>query len=109
MEVRLGKTEPTDLDANPEEIESVAVHEDVPKEEVVAETFGALKKRHRGVHLAVTCRGMTRREGVARRKETAGTMLYQEPRKDERTRRDDGWGPECNNGIRIQGSRQKVL
>jgi hypothetical protein len=52
MEDRLGKTEATDSEANPEETESVAVHEDAPKEEVVAETFGTLKKQHGFLHLA---------------------------------------------------------
>jgi hypothetical protein len=35
------------------EVESIAVHEEFPKEEATVETFGALKKRHRDRHLAV--------------------------------------------------------
>jgi hypothetical protein len=42
-----------DLEANPEEIESKAEHEDVPKEEAAVETFGALKERYRDQPLAV--------------------------------------------------------
>jgi hypothetical protein len=86
----LKKTEATDLEANSEEKESEAVHEEVPEEEAAVETSGARKKRHRGRHLAVRCRGqpkewtqgnggtrkklavaqrgMTRRAGAARRK-----------------------------------------
>jgi hypothetical protein len=45
MEACLGKTEATDLKANPEEIESEVEHEEVPKEESAVETFGALKKQ----------------------------------------------------------------
>jgi hypothetical protein len=41
------------LVANPGELKSVAVHEEVPKEEVAVETFGALKKRHEDRHPAV--------------------------------------------------------
>jgi hypothetical protein len=77
-------------EANPEEIQSEAVHREVPKEEAAEKSSGVLKKRHRGRHLAAgrrsqpegktrgNCgsrkefaaarRGMTRRAGVARRK-----------------------------------------
>jgi hypothetical protein len=37
MEACLGKTEATDLEANPEEMESEAEHEVVPKEEAALE------------------------------------------------------------------------
>jgi hypothetical protein len=43
MEACLGKTEATDLMANPEETESWAEYEEVPKEEAAAENFGTLK------------------------------------------------------------------
>jgi hypothetical protein len=39
MEVCLESKEPTSL-----EVESIAVHEKVPKEEAAVETFGTLKK-----------------------------------------------------------------
>jgi hypothetical protein len=48
----VGKTEVTDLEANPEEIESVAVHEEVHKEEAAVICIRALKKRHRGRNIA---------------------------------------------------------
>jgi hypothetical protein len=47
----LGKAEATDLEANPEEKESAAVHE-----EAVVKTVRALKKRYGDQHLAVGCR-----------------------------------------------------
>jgi hypothetical protein len=53
----LGKMEATNLEANPEEIESVAVHEEVPKQETTVKSFGALKKWQRGQILAAWCRG----------------------------------------------------
>jgi hypothetical protein len=59
MEACLGKTA-TYLEANPEEKESVMVHEEVPKEEAAVETFGALKERYRDRHLALRRRGQER-------------------------------------------------
>jgi hypothetical protein len=56
MEACLEKMEATDLEANPEEIESKADHEEVPKEEAAMETFGALKERYGDRHLAIGCR-----------------------------------------------------
>jgi hypothetical protein len=53
MEDCLEKTEATDLEANLEEIESKAEHEEVPKEEAIVETFGALKERYGDQHQAV--------------------------------------------------------
>jgi hypothetical protein len=86
----LGKTEATDLEANAEEMQSVAVHEAVPKEDAAVKTGRALNKRHRGRHLAAgrrrqpkdrtkgkggcrkklaaALRGTTRRAGAAWRK-----------------------------------------
>jgi hypothetical protein len=57
LEASLGKTEATDLEANPEEIESEAEHEEVPKEEAAVKTGRALKERHGDGHLAVSRRG----------------------------------------------------
>jgi hypothetical protein len=45
--------EATDLEANPEEIESEAVHEDVPKNEAAGNTVRALKERYADWYLAV--------------------------------------------------------
>jgi hypothetical protein len=106
MEDSLGKTEATYSEANPEEIESIALHEEVPKEEAVVETFGALKKRHgdgypavgRGQKpkkriqsnggsrkkLAATCRMMTLSVIAARRK-GHGRQGQGSTRKPERT------------------------
>jgi hypothetical protein len=80
---------PRKVEVSPEEIESEAEHEKVPKDAMV-KPFGAMKKRHRDRHLAVgqcgepkertwgncgsrrklaaTRRGMTRCVGVARRR-----------------------------------------
>jgi hypothetical protein len=49
-EACLESKEPTSL-----KVESIAVHEEVPKEEAAVETFGALKKRHGDWHLAIGC------------------------------------------------------
>jgi hypothetical protein len=48
----LGKTEVTDLEANPEEMQSEAVNSEVPKEDAVVETGRAPNKRQRDRHLA---------------------------------------------------------
>jgi hypothetical protein len=78
------------LEANPEETEPEAAHEEVPKEDAAMKTFGALKKRHGDRHLvgrrrgqpkkrtqgdggsrkqlAAACRGMARRAIPATRK-----------------------------------------
>jgi hypothetical protein len=53
MTACLGKKEPIDLEANPEDIECEAVHEEVPKEEVTVKNARALKKWHGDRHLAV--------------------------------------------------------
>jgi hypothetical protein len=45
MDACLGRTETTDQEANPEEKEYEAEHEEVPKEEAAVKTVGALKKR----------------------------------------------------------------
>jgi hypothetical protein len=48
----LEKTEATDLEANPEEMKSDGVHQEVLEEDAAVKSFGALKKRHRGRHLS---------------------------------------------------------
>jgi hypothetical protein len=44
---------PEKMVANPDEVKSVAVHEEVPKEEAAVETFQALKEWYEDRHLAV--------------------------------------------------------
>jgi hypothetical protein len=46
------KAYPEKMEANPEEMQSKAVHQEVPKEEAVVETGRALNKQLRGQHLA---------------------------------------------------------
>jgi hypothetical protein len=80
----------TDLKANPEEMESEAEYWEVHTEEATVKSFGAVKKRHRGQHLAAgqhgepkeltqgdcgsrrkldaACRKVSRHAAVARRK-----------------------------------------
>jgi hypothetical protein len=52
MDACLGKTEATDVEANPEEIEFDSEHQEIPKEEATVETFGALKEWYWDRHLA---------------------------------------------------------
>jgi hypothetical protein len=49
------EVEATDLEANPEDKESVVVHEEVLKEEVTVKTVRALKEQYGDWHLAVGC------------------------------------------------------
>jgi hypothetical protein len=76
MEACLGKTEATDFEANPEEIESEAVHEEVPKEGAAIKTVRALKKRYGNRQLTVMRHGQpkkrTESDGGSRKKLTAG-------------------------------------
>jgi hypothetical protein len=117
------------------ETESVAVYEKVPKEETAVKTVSALKRRYRDRHpaagrhrqlkkrtqgdggsrkkLAAASRGMTRRAIPAPRKGNG----HQGPGRDnvargapkgqtfERTCRAQ---PECNNGIRSQGLKERL-
>jgi hypothetical protein len=53
MNSQLENTEATDLEANPEEIQSKTEREEVPKEEAAVETFGALKEQYGEQHLVV--------------------------------------------------------
>jgi hypothetical protein len=48
----LGKTEATDLKANPEEMESESEHQEVPQEVAAVKSLGTMKKQH----LASSCR-----------------------------------------------------
>jgi hypothetical protein len=80
----LGKTETSDLEANPEEMQCEAVHREVPKEDAAVETGRTPNKWHRVRYLvaeyhckpkdgswrklAATCRGTTHHAGVARHK-----------------------------------------
>jgi hypothetical protein len=43
---------PEKMELNPEKMQSVAEHREVPKEEGAVKSPGALKKQHRGRHLA---------------------------------------------------------
>jgi hypothetical protein len=53
FEERFKKMETTDLEANPEERESKAEHEEVPKEEAAVQSVRALKERYGDWHLAI--------------------------------------------------------
>jgi hypothetical protein len=44
------------MEGNPDEMKSVTVHEDVPKEETAVKPFGEVKKRPWDRHLAIGCR-----------------------------------------------------
>jgi predicted protein tyrosine phosphatase len=61
MEACLGKTETMNLEASPKEINSETEHQEIPKEEAVVETFGALKKWHGEWHLAIRCRDQSKK------------------------------------------------
>jgi hypothetical protein len=84
------------LEANPEEMKSVAGQEKAPKEAATVETGRALNEWHREWNLAVGCSGKTKEQtqgnGGSQKKlaAVAGKMLHQEPRKDEHTRTDVG-------------------
>jgi hypothetical protein len=129
------KDEATDLETKPEETESEADHERVPKEEVTVEPSGTLKGQYRHQHLAVrrcsqpkkqnqgnggswkksvaTCKGMTCHAGVARHKghgrrgQSKGNVV-------QGTRKGRSFGkrcrtqPECNNGIRHRDLKERL-
>jgi hypothetical protein len=75
MEACLGKTETTYLGANPEEMESDAVHEEVSKEEAAMKIVRALKKRYEDRHLTIMRHGQAKKrtqgDGGSRKKLTA--------------------------------------
>jgi hypothetical protein len=60
------------LEANPEESDAVAEHQEAPKEEARVQTFGALKEKYGNLHLAVGCRRQLRKrtqdDGGSRKK-----------------------------------------
>jgi hypothetical protein len=47
------ETNPEKMEANPDEMKSVMVHEEVPEEEAIMISFAALKNWHGDQHLAV--------------------------------------------------------
>jgi hypothetical protein len=55
------KTFPDMMEANPEEMKSELVHEEVPKEEVMMTIVTALNKWYRDRHLAVRCHGQPKK------------------------------------------------
>jgi hypothetical protein len=50
-----GKMEATDLKAYPDEMQSKAEHQEVPKEDAVEKPVRGWNKRHRGQNLAAKC------------------------------------------------------
>jgi hypothetical protein len=52
---------PENMEANAEEMKPTAVHEQVHKEETAVETSGALKKRHRDRHIAISRRSQLKK------------------------------------------------
>jgi hypothetical protein len=54
--------------ANPEEMESVAVHEEIPKEEAAAEMVRALKDQHPAVKCRSKSKKWTQGNGVSWKK-----------------------------------------
>jgi hypothetical protein len=53
MEACLVKIEATDLEANPEGKDTAVEQQEVPKEEAVVKTVGALKKQHGDRHITI--------------------------------------------------------
>jgi hypothetical protein len=53
MEASHKKLEAINLEANPEEIEAIVEHQEIPHKEASVETVGALKDRPRDQELAV--------------------------------------------------------
>jgi hypothetical protein len=62
---------PEIMDINPNELESVAVHPEVPMEEAAMKYFGALKKWHGGRHSAAGRRGRPKDRAQGSRKNLA--------------------------------------
>jgi hypothetical protein len=114
MEACSGKSVATDLEANPEEIESESVHHEVPEEEAAVETIRVLEYRYGDRHIAVGRRrqskkwtqgdgGSRKKLAAARRRMTRHTVParrkgrgHRGPTVERRRRK----GSECNNGIR---------
>jgi hypothetical protein len=115
-------------------MESKAQHREIPKEEATVKSSGAMKKQHRGWHLAAGHHGkpkelalrilwIQRKLAAACRKMTCravvawcrghGCKVYDQISVVQGTRK--GWtfgkrwkGPECNSGIRDRGLRQQL-
>jgi hypothetical protein len=100
MEACLEKTEVTDLETNPEEIESESVHHKVPNEEAAVESVGAQEGRSEDQRPAVVCRNPRKRRirGDFARGEPEGPLVEKKRRK----------GPECNSGVRNRGVKQQL-
>jgi hypothetical protein len=132
----LGKSEDMDFEANPEEIKSVAEHQEVTVEEAAVKSLGALKKQHMGWHLVAGChsqlqertqgncgsrkklaaasRKLTHSAGVAQRKghivrktQTGNNVARGAPR-GQMSRRRCQPKLERKNGIRNRGLRQQL-
>jgi hypothetical protein len=52
---------PEKIEANPKEVKSEAVYEEVPKEQATVETFGALKEWCEDWHLAIRHHGQPKK------------------------------------------------
>jgi hypothetical protein len=90
---RFDKMDTTDLEANPEEKETIAEQQEVPNEEAAVEMIGAQQVWSGDQHLAVRCRGWLIRHAVPAR---CKGCRRKGPTIEKRY-----WkGLECNNGIR---------
>jgi hypothetical protein len=112
----------TDVEANPEEMKSIAENQEVPKEGAAVETNGALEDRQGNRHLAIRRRRqpMKRTQGYGGSRKMLAVARRQMPhlavparRKKrgrkrptvEETRRN---GPECNNGMRDRNLKEQL-
>jgi hypothetical protein len=100
------KLDTTDLEANPEKSDAVAEHQEAPKEETAVETIEVFIDQNGDHHLAVRHRRQpkkrTQGDGGSRNNLTAAG--HRGPTVEKRR-----WkGPECNNGIRNRGLKQKL-
>jgi hypothetical protein len=112
------------------------VHEEIHKEEAAVETSGTMKKQHRGQNLAAgrrrelrertwgnggsgkklaaSCKGMTRRAGVAQRKENIIRKNRTRDNVEQETRRERTLGKrkrlrqKGSKGIKDLGSRRPL-
>jgi hypothetical protein len=94
---RLDEVDTTDLETNREKSKTVVAHQEIPNE-------GAAVEEHQRTNL------WTKNwlwDIVTHGKSRPGTMLYDEPLKDERSRRDDGQ-LKFNNGIRHRNLKEQL-
>jgi hypothetical protein len=120
------KAEREAMEVYPEEMKSVAEHEEVPKEEAAVKPVRALKKQHGDQHLAIachgqlkkqtqgdgaswkelvtTCREMTRRAIPAWRQGPGRDSVAKVTSKGRLFGKRGQAQPECNNGIRDRGA-----